>query len=169
MKTNFIAFTLTAVLAGLTSAQNGLPACAQPCLSKFNNGAEIAGCANLDVKCICSNSSFLNDISCCLVDACNEADKQTSLAYAQNLCKTAGVTDLPTEVSCASSDNSTTPGAASNATGLVLTNSSRPTNTSTTSSSASSSPSPPSNSGLRKEIGLGATLLGGLGAMIAVL
>ncbi|KAI9650229.1 hypothetical protein NHQ30_000242 [Ciborinia camelliae] len=132
MKATFIA--ITTVLAGLASAQNGLPTCAA-------------------------------------------ADKEIAVAYAQNICKTAGVTNLPTVVSCASTASATAPAS----TGSVSTNAtitSGPTTTSgaagnssktSTGSLSPTSATAPSNAGLQKEIGIGAGLVGGLAAMVALL
>ncbi|KAJ8070296.1 hypothetical protein OCU04_000678 [Sclerotinia nivalis] len=174
---------ITAVLAGLTSAQNGLPTCAQSCVTRYTSGSEIGGCTNLDVACICSNSSFLSGIACCLADACEAADEATAVAYAQNLCRTAGVTNLPSAVSCASTASSTASGTASSATGASSTTTSGSATTtsgtstasgagvsgSTTGTSSSASASAADSAGLQKEIG-GAALFGGLAvAMIGLL
>lgn len=176
---------ITAVLAGLTSAQNGLPTCAQSCVTRYTSGSEIGGCTNLDVACICSNSSFLSGIACCLADACEAADEATAVAYAQNLCRTAGVTNLPSAVSCASTASSTASGASSSATGASSSTTSGSAGATTTSgtstasgagvsgsstgTSPSASASAADNAGLQKEIG-GAALFGGLAAaMIGLL
>ncbi|KAB8302637.1 hypothetical protein EYC80_006005 [Monilinia laxa] len=184
MKTNFIAFTITTVLAGLTSAQNGLPTCAQSCVTQYTSGSQIAGCANLDIACICSNDSFLSGIACCLAAACEAADEQIAVAYAQNLCKTSGVTDLPSMVSCAATATPTASGSAGTATGPAPTGTSGTNTTLGTSTatgpkasssgnasvtSGKTSPTATSNSVLQYEIGLGAGLLAGVGAMIALL
>ncbi|KAG4031588.1 hypothetical protein MFRU_009g03490 [Monilinia fructicola] len=178
MKTNFIAFTITSVLAGLTSAQNGLPTCAQSCVTQYTSGSQIAGCANLDIACICSNDSFLSGIACCLAAACEAADEQIAVAYAQNLCKTSGVTDLPSVVSCAATASPTASSSAA-PTGTSGTNTTVGTSTATGPNASSSgnasvttgksSPTATSNSVLQYEIGLGAGLLAGVGAMIALL
>ncbi|KDN64871.1 putative CFEM domain-containing protein [Colletotrichum sublineola] len=86
-------------LAGLAAAQTDLPTCAQSCVTQFTSGNAIAGCSNLDVKCICSNDNFLNGIACCLAGACPEADQKTAVKYAQNICTGAGVS-VPDQVVC---------------------------------------------------------------------
>ncbi|QSZ29743.1 hypothetical protein DSL72_004260 [Monilinia vaccinii-corymbosi] len=179
MKANFIALALTSVLAGLTSAQNGLPTCAQSCVGEYTSGSKIAGCSNIDIGCICSNSTFLSGISCCLTPACGDADKQIAVAYAQNLCKIAGVTNLPDAVTCPTvappSPTSTTyPGTngtatrpAPTATGTSGTNSSTGRNSTATSSTKPTSTAT-SGSALSYQISL-CGLLGGLGALYMLL
>ncbi|RAL63131.1 hypothetical protein DID88_004213 [Monilinia fructigena] len=185
MKTNFIAFTVTTVLAGLTSAQNGLPTCAQSCVTQYTSGSQIAGCANLDIACICSNDSFLSGIACCLAAACEAADEQIAVAYAQNLCKTLvlpishlsyraqrlplqqlrahQVLQLDQLLQEPRAPNTTL--GTSTATGPQASSSG---NASVTSGKTSPTAAT-SNSVLQYEIGLGAGLLAGVGAMIALL
>ncbi|KAK2000774.1 hypothetical protein LX36DRAFT_654026 [Colletotrichum falcatum] len=86
-------------LAGLAAAQTDLPKCAQGCVTQFTSGNAIAGCSNLDVKCICSNENFLDGIACCLAGACPEAEQKTAVKYAQNICTGAGVS-VPDQVVC---------------------------------------------------------------------
>jgi len=94
-------------LTGLAAAQTDLPKCAQGCVTQFTSGNAIAGCSNLDVKCICSNENFLDGIACCLVGACPEADQKTAVKYAQNICTGAGVS-VPDQVVCKTANASTT-------------------------------------------------------------
>ncbi|TEY82953.1 hypothetical protein BOTCAL_0026g00160 [Botryotinia calthae] len=178
MKINSVVIAMSTVLAGFTSAQNGLPTCAQSCVTQYTTGSQIAGCASLDIACICSNSSFLNGIACCLADACDTEDEQTAVTYAQNLCRTSGVTNLPSVVSCASSASSTSSSAASSATGAAGTTTSGSSTASrtgtsssntATGSSTSASASATSNAGLQNEIGAGAGLLGGLAVIVGLL
>ncbi|KAF7906217.1 hypothetical protein EAF00_000496 [Botryotinia globosa] len=193
MKINSVVIAITSVLAGFTSAQNGLPTCAQSCVTQYTTGSQIAGCANLDIACICSNPSFLSGIACCLADACDAEDEQTAVAFAQNLCRTSGVTNLPSVVSCASSASSTSSGAASSATGATATTTSGSTTASgtdtssstsgsttasgtgtsssntATKSSTSASATATKNAGLQNEIGAGAGLLGGLAVIVGLL
>ncbi|KAK1688303.1 hypothetical protein BDP55DRAFT_726675 [Colletotrichum godetiae] len=95
-------------LAGFAAAQDGLPTCAQGCVNQYTTGSGIAGCSQIDVKCICSNSGFLDGIACCLAGACPEADQATAVKYAKNICTGAGVT-VPDQVVCKSA--SSTPSA----------------------------------------------------------
>ncbi|KAK2038949.1 hypothetical protein LZ31DRAFT_559196 [Colletotrichum somersetense] len=78
----------------------------QSCVTQFTSGTAIAGCSNLDVKCICSNENFLDGIACCLTKACQEADQKTAVQYAKNICTGAGVT-VPDQVVCKSANAST--------------------------------------------------------------
>ncbi|KAF4425175.1 cell wall protein [Fusarium austroafricanum] len=89
------------LLAGLVAAQQEkLPKCAQPCVDKYTTGGGVAGCGQLDIKCICSNKNFLSGIACCLDEKCDAQGKETAVKYAKQICSTAGVTDLPNEVKC---------------------------------------------------------------------
>ncbi|KAF9761912.1 hypothetical protein IL306_003632 [Fusarium sp. DS 682] len=102
------------LLAGLVAAQQEkLPKCAQPCVDKYTTGGGVAGCGQLDVKCICSNKDFLSGIACCLEDKCDSASKETAVKYAKQICSTAGVNDLPDQVTC---NNNTASGSASGTT-----------------------------------------------------
>jgi hypothetical protein len=111
---------IATILAGLASAQSGLPSCAVSnshrlipsvttgvnailiialkinCVTEFTSGSQIGGCSNINAVCICSNSNFINQIACCLAGACDTADQEAATQYALNFCKAAGVTGLPT-------------------------------------------------------------------------
>ncbi|KAH7006013.1 hypothetical protein EDB82DRAFT_492222 [Fusarium venenatum] len=102
------------VLAGLVAAQQEkLPKCAQPCVDQYTTGGGVAGCGQLDIKCICSNQNFLSGIACCLDEKCDTVGKETAVKYAKQICATAGVTDLPDDVKC---DKSAASGTATGAT-----------------------------------------------------
>jgi hypothetical protein len=89
---------------GLVAAQlDGIPSCAQDCIGKYVTGGGIAGCGQLDIKCICSNEEFIQGISCCLEDACDTAGKDAAVSYAAKICSGEGVT-VPSEVTCSSKD-----------------------------------------------------------------
>ncbi|KAF4962710.1 hypothetical protein FSARC_9271 [Fusarium sarcochroum] len=99
------------VLAGLVAAQQEkLPTCAQPCVDQYTTGKGVAGCGQFDFKCICSNKSFLSGIACCLEKECDKAGRESAVKYAKQICSTAGVKDLPDEVTC---DKSAASGSAS--------------------------------------------------------
>ncbi|GKT40047.1 GPI-anchored CFEM domain protein ARB_01017 [Colletotrichum spaethianum] len=117
-------------LAGLAVAQTDLPACAQDCTNQYTSGNAIAGCSNLDIKCICSNSGFLDGIACCLTKACPPADQETAVKFAKNICTGAGVA-VPDQVVCKSANASasasgsqTTPSATQTGTAASATNTS---------------------------------------------
>ncbi|KAM5355915.1 hypothetical protein ACJ41O_002561 [Fusarium nematophilum] len=89
-----------ALFAGLVVAQAGkLPSCAQSCVDKYTTGDGIAGCGQLEVKCICSNENFLDGIACCLEDQCDQEGIAAAIKYAGQICSSAGV-DVPDEVVC---------------------------------------------------------------------
>jgi len=186
-----ILFGVALTLAGLTSAQPGLPTCAQSCVTQFTSGSNIGSCNSLDIACICSNSNFLGGIACCLAGACSPADQVAATNYAQSFCKISGVTDLPTAVSCTSTAAST--GSGSAATGAPNTASSSPSSSSTGSSAAeltssvassvssavssasksvasgssSASASATKNAGLQNMAGDGSGVFGGVAAVVA--
>ncbi|KAH8815025.1 hypothetical protein F5884DRAFT_817464 [Xylogone sp. PMI_703] len=212
MKVSVLA--VAAALAGSVIGQGvpGLPKCAQSCVVQFTSGSSIGGCAGLDTKCICSSSSFLSDIACCLAGVCSPDDQVAATNYAKTICKTGGVTNLPDAVSCAtgtaaqtastgsssSTASSVVPAQTSSAqtTTTVSSPSSAPSTASSTVSSgsnassssaaaqttssaastasaanASSSPGPTStpNAGQQNVAGMGAGILGGLAAAVALL
>ena len=64
IQTTFIGF------ATLCAAQlSDLPTCAKPCASSLPSQC------NLDVSCICSDSSWITGISCCIKTQCSAADQ----------------------------------------------------------------------------------------------
>jgi hypothetical protein len=134
------------VLAGLVAAQQEkLPKCAQPCVDQYTTGGGVAGCGQLDIKCICSNQNFLSGIACCLEEKCDTEGKDAAVKYAKQICSTAGVKDLPDDVKC---DKSAASGSASSATGATT-----PTSSAASAASASStgdSDSSNTNAGARE-------------------
>ncbi|CCF46180.1 hypothetical protein CH063_15012 [Colletotrichum higginsianum] len=101
-------FAIIIALAGLAVAQTDLPTCAQstPQVAMFTFvGNAIAGCSNLDIKCICSNAGFLDGIACCLASACPAAEQENAVKFAKNICTGAGVT-VPDQVVCKSGNAS---------------------------------------------------------------
>ncbi|KAG5664111.1 hypothetical protein KAF25_006696 [Fusarium avenaceum] len=117
------------LLTGLVAAQQAkLPTCAQPCVDKYTTGGGVAGCGQLDIKCICSNKDFLSGIACCLEEKCDAEGRDTAVKYAKQICSSSGVTDLPDEVKC---DKSAASGTATDKT--------TPTSSATSETSAASS------------------------------
>ncbi|TIC93879.1 GPI-anchored CFEM domain protein [Colletotrichum higginsianum] len=98
-------FAIIIALAGLAVAQTDLPTCAQGCVNQYTTGNAIAGCSNLDIKCICSNAGFLDGIACCLASACPAAEQENAVKFAKNICTGAGVT-VPDQVVCKSGNAS---------------------------------------------------------------
>ncbi|KAF6815067.1 CFEM domain-containing protein [Colletotrichum musicola] len=106
-------------LAGLAGAQvSQLPACAQECVNKYTTTNAIAGCSQLDIKCICSNSGFLDGIACCLAAACPKADQDSAVKFAKDICTGAGVS-VPDQVVC---KNATASGTGTSGTPAAATN-----------------------------------------------
>lgn len=79
----------------------------QDCANQFLlNG--IGNCGR-DPKCICSDKSFIGEISCCLAKpgGCNADDQKKAIVYASQLCSANGVS-VPSEVVCNKSGNNGT-------------------------------------------------------------
>ncbi|KAI1845322.1 hypothetical protein JX265_005479 [Neoarthrinium moseri] len=159
-------------LAGvsLVAAQfDGLPQCAQGCVTKFTSGSNIGGCPQIDAKCICSQQTFLSDIACCLASVCNAADQQAAVDFAIKFCSTQGV-QVPTAVSCSTTATSTATGSGTGAS-TVPAITAGGNSTATTSSAASSSSSTTSaspNAGNAGAVGT-AGVFGGLLAALALI
>ncbi len=103
------------------------------------------------------------------------------MAYAQNLCKTNGVTNLPSAVSCASTISSTSPATASSS-AIVATTSGNGTTVKTTSttsnaavitsssaSSSSAAAATKTGAAIQNVAGMGAGIIGGLAGLAAAL
>ncbi|KAJ5973938.1 hypothetical protein N7481_011148 [Penicillium waksmanii] len=96
MKLSQLTLALAALLS--TAAAQGLgdlPDCARSCATDA-----IPSSCGIDVKCICTTKSFLNDISCCVADKCSKDDQETTLKVAKSICARGGVTDVPSSVVC---------------------------------------------------------------------
>ncbi|KAI5466011.1 hypothetical protein BGZ63DRAFT_375080 [Mariannaea sp. PMI_226] len=97
MKASILSLVL---VTGLVAAQSDkIPSCATSCISKYTTGDGIAGCGQLDIKCICSNKDFLSGIACCLKDKCDASGQEAAVKYAKQICSSAGVT-VPDQVTC---------------------------------------------------------------------
>ena len=75
----FSSAVLFAGLAAVASAQvslSDLPQCAQGCVGSSIN---VPGCSGLDIKCICSNSGYLQSLSCCIAKGCSTSDQTSTL------------------------------------------------------------------------------------------
>lgn len=159
MKFNTVAFAFV----GLAAAQlEGLPTCAQGCVTQFTTGSNIGGCPQLDVKCICSSEDFLSGIACCLASACSAADQKTAVQFAASLCQTQGVT-VPSSVSC-----STTAMTSMSMTGSMTMTGNATTTATQTSRPASTTPAAASQNVAPKP-GAGSGVTGLFGAIIAAL
>lgn len=74
----FLPALLLSLLAGLVSSDNipGLPKCAGSCVT----GDSFGGCKLSDIKCICSNKSYLAGLACCVSKSCDAADQESMSA-----------------------------------------------------------------------------------------
>ncbi|KAI9670357.1 MAG: hypothetical protein M1817_004400 [Caeruleum heppii] len=122
-----------------------LPSCARGCIGTSVN---VPGCNGLDIRCICSNQSFLGDIACCLQRECNQSDQENAVRFASSLCSSAGV-DVPDSVACGSSSSSSETGTSSLATDEEgsTTNTAGPTDTATLTESPGPVGSTPTQTG----------------------
>ncbi|KAJ5084360.1 Extracellular membrane protein CFEM domain [Penicillium alfredii] len=102
MKLTQISIVLAALLS-MTAAQglNDLPDCSKDCATNA-----IPAKCGIDVKCICTTKSFLNDISCCVADKCSKADQEKTLKAAKSICARGNVHDLPDSVECSKTSSS---------------------------------------------------------------
>ncbi|KAH8676348.1 hypothetical protein BX600DRAFT_432861 [Xylariales sp. PMI_506] len=163
-------------LASLAAGQLGdLPTCAKSCLTEFTSGDNIGGCAAINAKCICAQSTFIDGIACCLAGACDSADQSSAVTYAVSFCAIQGVS-VPTAVSCTSTAASTVAASTTaSATGTGTTpaatgGSVTATSTGTTSATSTSSASATPNAAHLEAGGSGAAgFLGGLLAALALL
>jgi hypothetical protein len=140
MKLLLVLSALAWALPAYAQVDGKIPDCAQSCVNDLTSGSSIGNCPSLDVKCICSSSSFLGNIACCLGKSCSASDQKAAAAYAASICQTAGVTvnsevaDLcPSGASASSTgDRTATTETATKATGTTATSSkSVPASTST--------------------------------------
>ncbi|KAG9234826.1 hypothetical protein BJ875DRAFT_483846 [Amylocarpus encephaloides] len=112
MKT-FMGSILLAFVA-LASGQDlpsDLPPCAKACAIPYFSSSygEFANCNVRDVACVCTNKSFISDISCCIAQSCSAEDQETTYDFANNLCSQVvipGTPPLPSSASCSSSSTS---------------------------------------------------------------
>ncbi|GIJ89824.1 mucin-21 [Aspergillus pseudoviridinutans] len=104
MKLYSVALALAACLS-MAAAQglDGLPDCAKSCATD-----SIPASCGLDVKCICTDTSFISGISCCILKSCPADKQQAAVQFANQICKTAGVTNMPQSPSCENENQSAT-------------------------------------------------------------
>ncbi|KAL4896435.1 hypothetical protein BDV59DRAFT_198815 [Aspergillus ambiguus] len=90
------------------SGMDGLPSCAQSCATD----SIPKKCSMIDIACICGDSSFITNISCCVAKTCGSAEQEgkpplPSIKFANQICSGAGITDLPQSASCAGGSSET--------------------------------------------------------------
>ncbi|KAG6001818.1 hypothetical protein E4U21_003780 [Claviceps maximensis] len=131
---------ILALATGLVAAQapqlDKIPKCAYSCVSSYIVGSNIAGCAPADIACVCGNTSFLGDISCCLEKDCSKEDIQSTIQFASGLCNAAGV-KTPTQLVCNKNAGSASASASGSSTATPTTPAASGTHTSTEAPAAS--------------------------------
>jgi hypothetical protein len=155
----------------------------ETCAAGFTTPGLVAGCPLANVACICSNSTFISSISCCLAANCDQADQQQAINFADQLCSDNGVT-VATAVICltgsstatvSTTTTSSTTGASSNLTTTKTASTTTKVSTTTTAGSttptkASSSASAVTTGGAtQNRAGVGVGFAGGLLAALAFL
>ncbi|RHZ68835.1 hypothetical protein CDV55_104092 [Aspergillus turcosus] len=142
MKLYSVALALAACL-GMAAAQGleSLPPCARQCAT----GSIPANCG-INVQCICSDASFISGISCCILNTCPPDEQQeeahpfvptAAVQFANQICRTAGVTNLPQSPSCASATQSATGTSSATSSGSSTNTATNESNTTSQSSTAS--------------------------------
>ncbi|RLL94530.1 hypothetical protein CFD26_101060 [Aspergillus turcosus] len=133
MKLYSVALALAACL-GMAAAQGleSLPPCARQCAT----GSIPANCG-INVQCICSDASFISGISCCILNTCPPDEQQAAVQFANQICRTAGVTNLPQSPSCASATQSATGTSSATSSGSSTNTATHESNTTSQSSTAS--------------------------------
>ncbi|KAH1605373.1 hypothetical protein KXX21_006447 [Aspergillus fumigatus] len=154
MKFFSVSLALAACLS-MAAAQglDGLPDCAKSCATN-----SIPASCGLDVKCICTDSSFISGISCCVLQSCGPDQQQedahpffptAAVEFANRICKTAGVTNMPQSPSCANTTQSATGTASKSSTATsgssTESNASQTAATATTSTTSPTSPTSPTS------------------------
>ncbi|KAL0936538.1 CFEM domain-containing protein [Colletotrichum truncatum] len=145
--------------SGFAAAQSGLAECAQKCVNQYTTSTTIAGCKQLDAKCICENSNFLDGIACCLADGCTKAEQEAAVKYAKDICTGAGVS-VPDQVTC----KSATPSGGAQPSGANQTSSAGQTGSASQTAAPAATNTPNAGSTMGS-----AGLLGGLVAVLAAL
>ncbi|KAF4627134.1 hypothetical protein G7Y89_g11019 [Cudoniella acicularis] len=108
--TSFLVLALSAI-AFAQDFPAELPDCSKVCAKPYfaSNNTMFATCAVNDVACICTNTAFVNKISCCIFSNCNADDQAIVVDFATNLCTQVDVSGTPTLPTAASCPTPTTP------------------------------------------------------------
>ncbi|EGD96751.1 hypothetical protein TESG_04182 [Trichophyton tonsurans CBS 112818] len=170
-----------AALVSVAAAQgvSELPKCAQECASK----GFPASCG-ADVKCVCTSTSFLDAITCCVATTCTAEEQKKTIQFAKGICGGVGV-NVPDSAVCptagsssgsASSTPTSSGGSSSSETGSVtgtaITGTNSPTPTSRPSGSATQSSgtgAPASSTGAPTQTGNAATSVNANGGLLAAI
>ncbi|RVD81897.1 uncharacterized protein DFL_009744 [Arthrobotrys flagrans] len=79
------------VLVSLLTAQaqdSVLPTCAQPCVSV---GLGQTSCLQIDVKCLCQSSGYIDTVTTCVRNLCSESDRERAFDYSKDICSSVGI------------------------------------------------------------------------------
>ncbi|KAK5990750.1 hypothetical protein PT974_09020 [Cladobotryum mycophilum] len=165
MKYSIFSLAVVATLAAAQAPADGVPKCAAPCIAKYTVGNQIAGCKQLDIGCVCKNSDFLDQVACCLADACDAAGQAAAVSYAKQICSSQGVA-TPDKVECKSGASPSSSAGAAPPTSSPKGDSPSPTQSGNQTTAASSTPSATHNAG--SVLGAG-SLVGAAVAMLFAL
>ncbi|GAA6006415.1 CFEM domain-containing protein [Rhodotorula paludigena] len=98
------AFALAPTIA-LAQSIN-VPTCVVTCIG---TAASSTSCASSDLQCLCSSSTFLDDVTSCMVDQCSQDDLTAGLSVGEQYCAAAGVSvslSVPGAASTAAAETS---------------------------------------------------------------
>ncbi|KAK3113792.1 hypothetical protein LTR53_008570 [Teratosphaeriaceae sp. CCFEE 6253] len=129
----YLALVVALISAVYAVSIPGLPACAGECVTSFGS------CSQLAVQCICSDTTLLANLACCVGHNCDATDQNTTITFADALCAGQGVTNLPSAATCAPGAASTPLGTSTAASGSSTLSSGSSSGTATTSAPASGS------------------------------
>jgi len=142
--------TLCAAFAATVLAQDltQLPSCATSCVG---NSLSSTGCGSLNVTCICNSAGWISGLTCCISKGCDQADINSTIKFAQQICQPVGVT-LPSVAVCSNSTAKTS----------AITTSASKTSSATAGSTAGAAPTGPM-------LGFGAGIAAAAGLLAAAL
>ena len=83
---------------------SGLPRCAQDCLGDSASEKAQGGCSAIDIKCLCSNTQYINVLACCLDTKCSADDQKKAVDFNSGLCKRVNIT-IPNFLGCSPGSN----------------------------------------------------------------
>ncbi|KAF8838197.1 hypothetical protein BDN67DRAFT_971889 [Paxillus ammoniavirescens] len=87
MRFTFAILTLFWVVSVLASDED-IPECVTQCFQ----AADLSGCAQDDVSCLCQSDAFIYSITSCVLSSCDAQDQQEAQIIGQAFCGQAGVT-----------------------------------------------------------------------------
>ncbi|KAF1838687.1 hypothetical protein BDW02DRAFT_644481 [Decorospora gaudefroyi] len=108
MRFSFVAAVAAFSSTVLAQRVDDLPTCAQTCF-----GDKIGSCASTDIACICS-SKVIDEVACCVFATCTQAQIDTTIDFARDICSLADV-EINTNPDCPSASSSAPPASLSSA------------------------------------------------------